>query len=99
MASVAGLSSDVVYDGNARSVTLNVKSGELAGAKVVEKNLKRVDEYVSLVNSVPFEWRVFGRRFLCEYVIGEDSEISRKPLILRYLITMVNDIQKTKGTC
>lgn len=77
MASVAGISSDViVYDGNARSVTLNVKTGELAGAKVVEKNLRRVDEYVSLVHSVPFKWMMFGRRFHCEYEIGKDSGAS-----------------------
>lgn len=98
MASVAGLSSDVVvYDGNARSVTLNVKSGKLAGAKVVEKNLKRVDEYVSLVNSVPFEWRVFGRRFLCEYVIGEDSEISRKTADFTILDNYGKRYSKDKG--
>ncbi len=98
MASVAGLYSDVVvYEGNARSVTLNVKSGELAGAKVVEKNLKRVDEYVSLVHSVPFEWRVFGRRFHCEYVIGEDSDISRKTTDFTILDNYGKRYSKDKG--
>ena len=74
-ASVAGFSSEVVvYDGKAKSVTLDVKTDDLAGAKVVEKNVRRVDEYVSLVRGVPFEWRVFARRFHCEYEIGDDTE-------------------------
>lgn len=84
-ASVAGLSSEVVvYDGETRHMTLNIKVGELAGAKVVEKNLRRIDEYVSLVRSVPFKWRVFGRRFHCEYEmtdshpdVGNDSRDPR----------------------
>ena len=77
MASIAGVSSEViVYDGNAMAVTLNIKTGKLAGAKVVKKNLRRVDEYVSLVHSVPFKWMVFGRRFHCEYEIGKDSGAS-----------------------
>lgn len=98
MASVAGLSADVVvYDGNARYVTLNVKNGDLAGAKVVEKNLKRVDEYVSLVHSVPFEWRVFMRRFHCEYVIGEDSDISRKNADFTILDNYGKRYSKEKG--
>ena len=84
-ASVAGLSSEVVvYDGKTRCMTLNIKVGELVGARVVEKNLRRIDEYVSLVRSVPFKWRVFGRRFHCEYEmtynhpdVGNDSRASR----------------------
>lgn len=83
-ASVAGLSSEVVvYDGKTRCMTLNIEVGELVGARVVEKNLRRIDEYVSLVRSVPFKWRVFGRRFHCEYEmaynhldVGNDSKTS-----------------------
>ena len=75
-ASLAGLSSDVVvYDGSAKSVTLNVKTEDLAGAKVVEKNVKRVDEYVSQVHSVPFEWRVFGlEHYVCKMTISQNSK-------------------------
>lgn len=74
-ASVAGFSSElVVYDGKAKAVTLNVRTEDLAGAKVVEKNVRRVDEYVSLVRGVPFEWKVFARRFHCEYEIGDDAK-------------------------
>ena len=75
-ASLAGLSSDVVvYDGRAKSVTLNVKTEDLAGAKVVEKNVRRVDEYVSQVHSVPFEWRVFGlEHYVCKMTISQNSK-------------------------